>query len=227
VTRKFNEGDEDDFGMNKSGAILTNGMLIPANRSPRRPSSVSRADWATTRGSIWDRFADHAIIWRSKCYKSAGILTAFVTGALRDQQAGWLGGNESHEKKEVHRIMWNPKSEREQKPYTLYPDLPPEALLVQSGGKHVTVDRDEYLRAQWFWERRPAKLVLSPQKGLRIVALFILLWVASMFIPEQAPATAVVHGLFSWILADMLSGSGNIPAPWTDFLPRFTNSFWF
>ena len=99
--------------------------------------------------------------------------------------------------------MWNPKSERERKPYALYPDLPPETLLVQSGGKHVTVDRDEYLRAQWFWERRPAKLILSPQKGLRVVALFLLLWVASIFVPEQAPATAVVHGL-AWVVLAML-----------------------
>jgi hypothetical protein len=99
--------------------------------------------------------------------------------------------------------MWNPKSEGERKPCTLYPDLPPEALLVQSGGKNVTVDRDEYLRAQWFWERRPAKLILSPHKAWRMVTLFLVLWIASMFVPQQAQATAAVHGL-AWTALAML-----------------------
>ena len=99
--------------------------------------------------------------------------------------------------------MWYPMSEGERKPYTLYPDLPPEALLVQSGGKHVFVDRDEYLRAQWFWERRPAKLILSPQKALQIAALFLLLWIVSMFVPGQAQVTAVVHAL-AWVALALL-----------------------
>jgi hypothetical protein len=65
------------------------------------------------------------------------------------------------------------------------------------------VDRDEYLRAQWFWERRPDKLILSPQKALQTVALFLLLWIVSMFVPGQAQVTAVVHAL-AWVALALL-----------------------
>ena len=82
--------------------------------------------------------------------------------------------------------MWNPLREREQQLQTFFPDTPPKALLIRLLGRNIAVDGDEFQRAQWFWARRPKKLILSRDLAIRIVTFYLLLWVASMFVQEQA-----------------------------------------
>jgi hypothetical protein len=91
--------------------------------------------------------------------------------------------------------MWNPLRETERQLHTLYPDLPPEALLNQLLGKDISTDRDELQRAHWFWRRRPNKLILRPDKTLRIVTLCLLLWMTSMFVRQQAQVTVLIEGI--------------------------------
>ena len=94
--------------------------------------------------------------------------------------------------------MWNFLRERERRLHALYPDMPPECLLVQHLGKNVSVDGDELRRARWFWGRRPNKLILSRDKALSAVVLYLLLWIVSVFIQEQAQVANMVRGL-AWI----------------------------
>ena|ERR1700740_2240352 len=79
-----------------------------------------------------------------------------------------------------------------------YPDMPPEALLVRQLGRNVRVDLDELRRAKWFWERRPKKLILSPEKSARFLILCLCLWILSASSPEQLPATAVIRDA-AWV----------------------------
>lgn len=94
--------------------------------------------------------------------------------------------------------MWNSFRERERGTGTLYPDVPPEALLIQHLGKNISVDDDELQRARWFWGRRPNKFILSTDRALRIVTFYLLLWSTSLFNQDHAQATAVVWGV-AWV----------------------------
>jgi hypothetical protein len=88
--------------------------------------------------------------------------------------------------------MWNPLREDERQLHTLYPDIAPEALLSRFLGKNISADAGELERAQWFWVRRPKKLILSKDMATRIVAFYLLLWTTSMFAHGQAQVTAVI-----------------------------------
>jgi hypothetical protein len=88
--------------------------------------------------------------------------------------------------------MWNPLGERERQLHTLYPDMAPEPLLNQYGGKNVSADAGELQRAKWFWGRRPKMLILTTNMAIRIVTFYLLLWTTSIFTHNQAQATAVV-----------------------------------
>jgi hypothetical protein len=88
--------------------------------------------------------------------------------------------------------MWNPLGERERRLHTLYPDIAPEPLLNQYGGKNISADAGELQRAQWFWGRRPKMLILTTNMAIRIVTFYLLLWTTSIFTHNQAQATAAV-----------------------------------
>jgi hypothetical protein len=88
--------------------------------------------------------------------------------------------------------MWNPLRERDRQLHTLYPDMAPEALLIRFLGNNIAADADELRRAEWFWGRRPPKLILSKDMAIRIVTFYLLLWTASIFTHQQAQATAVL-----------------------------------
>jgi hypothetical protein len=94
--------------------------------------------------------------------------------------------------------MWKPLRERERELDRLDPDLPPEGLLLQNTRKNASVNGDEFRRAQWFWERRPSKLVLSPDKVVPISILYLLLFITSMIVHNQSLATDVIRGV-AWI----------------------------
>jgi hypothetical protein len=94
--------------------------------------------------------------------------------------------------------MWNPLKVNERLLHKSYADLPPQDLLLQHMGKNVYVNRDEFQRAQWFWGRRPNKLILSLDKSIRIGILYILLLLTSMVVQNQTLATDVIQGV-AWI----------------------------
>jgi hypothetical protein len=88
--------------------------------------------------------------------------------------------------------MWNPLRECDRQLHTLYPDMAPEALLIRFLGNNIAADADELRRAEWFWGRRPQKLILSKDMAIRIVTFYLFLWTASIFTHQQAQATAVL-----------------------------------
>ena len=88
--------------------------------------------------------------------------------------------------------MWNPLREHERQLHTLYPDMASEALLIRYLGKNISADAGELRRAEWFWGRRPKKLILSTDMAIRVGTFYLLLWTASIFTHDQAQATAVI-----------------------------------
>jgi hypothetical protein len=93
--------------------------------------------------------------------------------------------------------MWNPLRVNERQLHELYPDLPPQDLL-QHMGKNVSVNRDEFQRAQWFWGRRPNKLILSVDKFIWVGIFYVLLLFTSMVVQNQALAIDLIQGV-AWI----------------------------
>jgi hypothetical protein len=91
--------------------------------------------------------------------------------------------------------MWNPFREGEGSLRTLYPDMPPETLLIQHLGINNSVKGGELQRAEWFWQRRPKKLILSRQRALWVALLYLSLWAVSVFIPRSI---VVIRGV-AWL----------------------------
>jgi hypothetical protein len=94
--------------------------------------------------------------------------------------------------------MWNPLRINERQLHKLYPDLSPQDLLLQYMGKNASVNRDEFQRAQWFWARRPNKLILSMDKSIRIGIFYVLLLFTYMLVQNQTLAIDVIHNV-AWI----------------------------
>jgi hypothetical protein len=61
-----------------------------------------------------------------------------------------------------------------------YFTIPPEALIFRKMGANVSMDAGELARAQWFWEQRPKKLVLSTEKAFGILICYGILWLIAM-----------------------------------------------
>jgi uncharacterized membrane protein YhdT len=91
--------------------------------------------------------------------------------------------------------MWNPFRESEGCLRTLYPDMPPETLLIQHLGINNAVKGGELQRAEWFWHRRPRKLILSRDKALWVALLYLSLWAVAAFIPRSI---VVIRGI-GWL----------------------------
>ena len=91
--------------------------------------------------------------------------------------------------------MWNPFREGEDCLRTLYPDMPPETLLIHHLGINNSVKGGELQRADWFWHRRPKKLILSRDRALWVTFLYLSLWVVSVFIPRSID---VIRGI-GWL----------------------------
>ena len=80
--------------------------------------------------------------------------------------------------------MWNPFGEGDGCLRTLYPDMPPETLLIQHLGINNPAKGGELQRAEWFWRRRPKKIILSRGRTVWILLLYLLLWALSVSIPQ-------------------------------------------
>ena len=59
-------------------------------------------------------------------------------------------------------------------------------------GANVFMDAEELARAQWFWEQRPRKLVLSTEIALRILIFYGSFWLVAMFLDQQSLGMTVL-----------------------------------
>ena len=82
--------------------------------------------------------------------------------------------------------MWKQPSENKKELRELYLKIPPEALLIRKVGPNIAVDAEELARAQWFWKRRPKKLILSTERALVILIFYAGIWLAAMCLGWQA-----------------------------------------
>jgi hypothetical protein len=81
--------------------------------------------------------------------------------------------------------------------------LPPEALIFRNMGTSVSMDPGELARAQWFWERRPKKFILSTEKAIGTLIFYVGIWVAAMFLNQQGLEMTVVVGMGCTFVAAM------------------------
>jgi hypothetical protein len=102
--------------------------------------------------------------------------------------------------------MWNLQREGGQQINTMYPDIPPGVLLARKTCNDVCVDMDELQRADWFWNRRPRKLVLSLRKASVILMFYFFLWITSMYAREQTLAIATIRGV-AWVALAATAGA--------------------
>jgi hypothetical protein len=84
------------------------------------------------------------------------------------------------------------RSEDTKKLDASYFTMPPEALIFRKMGANVFMDAGELARAQWFWEQRPKKLVLSTEKALGILIFYGSFWLAAMCLDQQAVGMTVL-----------------------------------
>jgi len=63
-----------------------------------------------------------------------------------------------------------------------YLKIPPEVFIWRKMGANVFMDAGELTRAQWFWERRPKKLLLSTEGVLKVLMFYAGFWVAAICI---------------------------------------------
>jgi len=73
----------------------------------------------------------------------------------------------------------------------------PGIVLPWGFRKIISTDGDELVRARWFWRRRPNKLILSPHKILRLITLFLWLWMTSLSVCDRVQATHLA-GIIAW-----------------------------
>jgi hypothetical protein len=62
--------------------------------------------------------------------------------------------------------------------------MPPEALLTQHLEINNSMEPGELQRADWFWHRRPKKLILSRERSFWVILLYLVLWSVSVSIPQ-------------------------------------------
>jgi Na+/melibiose symporter-like transporter len=92
--------------------------------------------------------------------------------------------------------MWKQPSEKKKELCELYLKMSPEALLIRKIGANIAVDAGELARAEWFWERRPKKLMLSTERALVILIFYAGIWLAAMCLTQQALVeTTVLPGI--------------------------------
>jgi hypothetical protein len=76
--------------------------------------------------------------------------------------------------------MWKRPYEKKKELREPYLKMPPGDLLVRKMGCNITVDAEELARAQWFWERRPKKFILSTERVMVVLIFYAGVWVAAM-----------------------------------------------
>jgi hypothetical protein len=101
--------------------------------------------------------------------------------------------------------MWKPPSEKKKMLREPYLNMRPENLLARKMGFNITVDAEELARAQWFWERRPKKLILSTERILAVLIFYAVIWTAAMCLGcQESAVTAALTVSGSAVVAVML-----------------------
>ena len=70
-------------------------------------------------------------------------------------------------------------------------------------GANVSMDAGELARAQWFWERRPKKLLLSTEGVLKVLIFYAAFWVASICLNQRALEMTVLVSTGSTLVIAM------------------------
>ena len=99
------------------------------------------------------------------------------------------------------RHMWKRRFEKKKELCELYLKMPPEAVLTRKMGTNFAVDGGELARAQWFWERRPKRFVLSTERALVILILCAAFWGIAMCLSWQE--TIMLPGIACTLVAVM------------------------
>jgi hypothetical protein len=76
-----------------------------------------------------------------------------------------------------------------------YFKIPPDAFIFRKMGANVFMDAGELARAQWFWEQRPRKLVLSTERAVGIMIFYGSFWLVAMFLDQQSLGTTVLFAI--------------------------------
>ena len=84
-----------------------------------------------------------------------------------------------------------------------YRKLPPEVFIYRKMGANVFMDTGELARAQWFWERRPKKLVLSTEAVLKILIFYGGFWLVANYLDQQALETTALVSTGSTLVIAM------------------------
>ena len=81
-----------------------------------------------------------------------------------------------------------------------YLKIPPEVFIRRKMGANVSMDAGELARAQWFWERRPKKLLLSTEGVLKVLLFYAGLWVAAICLNQRALEMTALLGTGSTLV---------------------------
>jgi hypothetical protein len=73
-----------------------------------------------------------------------------------------------------------------------YLKIPPEVFIRRKMGANVSMDAGELARAQWFWERRPKKLLLSTEGVLKVLIFYAGFWLAPCLNQRALEMTVLV-----------------------------------
>ena len=84
-----------------------------------------------------------------------------------------------------------------------YLKIPPEVFICRKMGANVVMDTGELARAQWFWERRPRKLLLSAEGVLKILIFYAGFWLVAKCLNQQALETTALVGTGSMLVIAM------------------------
>jgi hypothetical protein len=99
--------------------------------------------------------------------------------------------------------MWNRSKDRNRQSGFSFPDLPPNAILIQQFGKIAQVDRNELERAQWFWKKRPCRragrragLHLRETSIIHCVLVFIVFSLDLIYASHSEACYALIIAMF-------------------------------
>ena len=84
-----------------------------------------------------------------------------------------------------------------------YLKMPPYTFLLHIKGADIAVDPGELARAQWFWERRPTKFILSTEKAIIILTIYVIFWATAICLIPQALEMGIFPAFGYIIVASM------------------------
>jgi hypothetical protein len=99
--------------------------------------------------------------------------------------------------------MWIRSEGNEAHVQNLFEDLPPEVLIgAREVNGNLTLDHDEFRRAQWFWERRPGGLPCF-QNALWVLLLCSALYIVVICFYKQVEISPLSEIILSTFFATM------------------------